>query len=240
MALITPKPRKTERTRLPGRAYPPLTEAQIETIRQGLWNMTSIEAIARSVGRHEKALADIRKELLNADPDLRRFRQIASRPTARRTQNLDAIIAELRRGMADGYIASKFQCSRTWVNHIRQTHCPETKNDRAYARMVGKVERSILAGQHRRALLKIKGATEAVIDEIEARLNVQVPPGPERERVAKETEEKPEVNRSLEHARALIREGGFWSLSERMAKNGEPIACLPLVPPPRELMGAFR
>lgn len=235
MALIVNKPR----TRLPGRAYAPLTEAQIETFRQALWDLTPDAEIARALGRNIKSLSGIKRDLMNADPALRKFRQVALRPTADRSKNRVALVEGLRQGLSDADAAKRFKCSRTWVNYVRATYCPETENNIARARLVKRIERGILSGYNRTALMAFKGSTPQIIAEIEARLDIQAPPGPERDRAAADLENKPEVDPTEKHARALIREGGFWSLSERMAVNGQPIACLPLVPPPRELMEAF-
>lgn len=38
------------------------------------------------------------------------------------------------------------------------------------------------------------------------------------------------------HARACLAAGGFWALSERRVGQGKLVACLPLIPPPVELL----
>lgn len=243
MALIVskPKPRGPDaQPRKPREARKPLTAAQMGVLRQGLWDLKNLAEIAAEIGTHEKALAADRRDILNGDPALRAHRRLGlSKPVpAKTSEGRLEIIAALRRGLSDSQVATALGCSRTWVNHVRVTDCPETRNDLAYGRLIKRIERGIIAGWSRKALVKLHGATPELVTSIEARMcdAGEIIPA----KASRGPDAPPEMDPTEKHARALIREGGFWSLSERIAINGQPIACLPLVPPPRELMEAFR
>ncbi len=75
---------------------------------------------------------------------------------------------------------------------------------------------------------------------VELRLSQLVPRTDPRREFARafELDRSVQAAACAKHARACLKAGGFWALSERRVGAGKWAVCLPLIPPPARLEGA--
>ncbi|MCA6343506.1 hypothetical protein [Phenylobacterium sp.] len=87
---------------------------------------------------------------------------------------------------------------------------------------------------------EIAFALDRSLKSVELRLSQLAPPRDPPQVYARAVEQDRSVQAAAcaKHARACLKAGGFWALSERRVGAGKWAVCLPLIPPPARLEGA--